>query len=352
MNAHPDRRTFLRSIAAGVLAAGATRSFCQPLWEQAASGVAPISLDPLPENEAHLPQIKSEPWLRVDPGNVVLKGMAFDRQDNLFVIASYPGANDKGLAGRLDRSILRITPKKEVTTVYKEHGVRMCDHAIHKDGRIFVACLTGELLVMQPDGSEVKAISSRWNSKPEELSDLTFDKHGALYVTDFTGKPGNPAGGVYRWSPDFTMVEPFGPKLVSPNGIAFTRDESSLWVSCSFDKKLVQLNLSRDRMSVTGIGASYALSGAGGDGIRVDKKDNVYLAMNFQGRSMIFNAKGEPVANVLLPGRERGELLASPNLAFRPGTDEVYAVASGDVGGTWIYRFRGLAEGLPLYSHQ
>lgn len=347
----PNRRTFLRSMAAGAMAAGTNRAFSEPLWMQAASGARPLGPDPLPDNEAHLPQIKAEPWLRVDPGSVVLKGMAFDRHDNLFVIASYPGENDKGLAGRLDRAILRISPGKEITTVLKKHGLRLCDHAIHKDGRIFIVCLTGELLAIQPDGSGLTTISSRWNGKPEELSDLTFDKHGALYVTDFTGKPGDPTGGVYRWSADFATVEPFGPKLVSPNGIAFTHDESALWVSCSFDKKLVQLNLSSDRGSVTGIGATYGLSGTGGDGLRVDKKDNVYLAMNFQGRYMVFNAKGKPVANILLPGRERGALLASPNLAFRPGTDEVYVVASGDVGGTWIYRFRGLAEGLPLYSH-
>lgn len=353
----PNRRTLLRSMAAGALTAGVNHAFAETAWLRAfAQEAKPVGPDPLPENEARLPQIKAEPWLQVDPGSVVLKGMAFDRQNNLFVIASYlspnAGPNDRGLGSRLDRAILRITPGKQISTVFKSHGPRLCDHAFHKDGRIFIVCLTGELIVIRPDGSSRTTISSRWNGKPEELSDLTFDKHGALYVTDFTGKPGNPTGRVYRWSPDFATVEPFGPKLVSPNGIAFTRDEGSLWVSCSFDKKLVQLNLSADRKSVTGIGASYGLSGAGGDGLRVDQKDNVYLAMNFQGRYMIFNAKGEPVANILLPGRERGELLASPNLVFKPGTDELYAVASGDVGGTWIYRFQGLAEGLPLYSHQ
>ncbi len=352
-----NRRSFVRSMTAGAVAAGASRALPVYAWmHQAPTGPAPAPLDPMPQSEAKLPQIKAEPWLQVDPGSVVLKGMAFDRQNNLFVIASYvapnAGPNDRGLGSRLDRAILRIMPDKKISSVFKTHGPRLCDHAIHKDGRIFIVCLTGELIVIQPDGSGRKDIASRWNGKPEELSDLTFDKHGALYVTDFTGKPGNPTGGVYRWSPGFATVEPFGPKLVSPNGIAFTHDESALWVSCSFDKKLVRLDLSADRKSVMGIGATYGLAGAGGDGLRLDKKDNVYLAMNFEGRYMVFNAKGEPVANILLPGRERGELVASPNLVFKPGTDEVYAVASGDVGGTWIYRFKGLAEGLPLYSHQ
>ena len=38
-------------------------------------------------------------------------------------------------------------------------------------------------------------------------------------------------------------------------------------------------------------------------------------------------------------------------IAFKPGTDEVYIMAGGE-GGAWIYKFRGLAQGLKLYSHQ
>jgi len=33
----------------------------------------------------------------------------------------------------------------------------------------------------------------------------------------------------------------------------------------------------------------YDLSGPGGDGIRVDMRGNVYLAMNFQGRILVFD---------------------------------------------------------------
>lgn len=346
-----SRRAFLKGLT--VAAAGAGSSLQAHAWMRGpqAGAAKPVIPGPLPETEAALPRIKAEPWLQIDPGNVFLKGMGFDRRSHLFVIAAYPSANDKGLAGRLDRAILRISPGKDVSTVLRKQGLRFCDLAIHKDGRIFIACLTGELLSVQPDGSGLTTIAARWNGKPQELSDLTFDSKGALYVTDFTGKPGDPTGGVYRYAPDFSSVAPFRPRLVTPNGIAFTPDERALWVSCSLDKKLVQLNLTADRSAVAGTGTTYALSGPGGDGIRVDVKGNVYLSMNFQGRFLVFNAQGNPVASVLLPGRERGELLSTTNLVFRPGTDEVYAVASGDLGGTWVYRFRGLAEGLPLYSH-
>jgi lactonase len=302
--------------------------------------------DPIPAAEAGLPRIAAEPWVQLDKGNVFLKGICFDRAGNLTVIAAYASGSDTSLAARLDRSILRIAPDKTVTTLFKHHGARLCDHAIHKDGRIFIACLTGELMVLQPDGSDMQLIPASWSDKPRELSDLTFDRNGHLYVTDFVGKPGNPLGGIYRYSQDFATAERFGPALVSPNGVAFTKDEKALWTSCSFDKKLVKLEV-----STRNVINSYHLAGQGGDGIRVDAKDNVYLALNFEGRILIFNSDGKPIATVHMPGRERGELLSTTNMVFKPGTDEVYAVASGDLGGTWIYRFRGLAEGLPLYSH-
>ena len=313
----------------------------------------PGSSMPLPPGETLLPQIKAEPWLRIDERDVFLKGMAFDRDSDLIVMAAYPGKTDKSMAGRVDRSLLRVTPGKAVTTVIDQHGVRICDHAIHKDGRIFIACLTGELLAVNPDGSDLKPITTRWMGKPEKLSDLTFDASGNLYVTDFTGYPGNPTGGVYRWSPDCQSVELLIPNLATPNGIAFTPDEQSLWVSCSLANEIFHLTLHENRKSVQKAAVLYRLSGpAGGDGIRVDVQGNMYLAVNFQGRVLILNRYGIPIASVLMPGRDRGELTKTTNVVFRPGTDEVYVAASGETGGAWIYRFQGLAEGAPLYSHQ
>ncbi len=349
-----DRRTFLKTAATGALGTRVASGMaaCALFDGVQAEGARTAAPSPLPSNEAELPQIKVSPWLKIDAGNVFLKGMAFDRDNNLLIMAAYPGATDKSMNGRVDRSILRITPQKKVTTFLAQHGMRMCDHAIHKDGRIFIACLSGELLVVNSDGSGLKAITTRYRGKPEELSDLTFDSKGFLYVTDFTGKPGNPTGGVYRYSPDCQTVESFTSDLVTPNGIAFTHDETALWISCSLAKEISYQTLDDHHKSVGPSLVRYKMSGPGGDGIRVDVEGNMYLAVNFEGRILIFNRQGMPVAGVLLPGRDRGESLSTSNLVFKPGTNDVYMVASGDLGGAWIYKFQGLAKGLPLFSHQ
>jgi lactonase len=348
-----DRRTFLKSAVQTSLAAGV--GFALPGLTRSSLAFAQAREDqnpPLPPNELALPQIKPEPWLKIDDRNVFLKGMAFDRKGNLTVVAAYPGPDpSKGLAGRLDRSILSISPDKKVTTLIHQPGLRMTDHAIHKDGRIFIACLSGEVMVANPDGSDVKPVPVKVNGKPTTPSDLVFDSKGSLYVTDFTGRVDNPTGGIYRYSPDFKSVELFGPNLVTPNGIAFSHDERTIWTACSIAKKVYRLDLDADGKTVKSAEAVYTVTGPGGDGIRVDMKGNFYLAMNFQGRIYVFDKTGKPIALVLMPGRDKGELLSTTNVEFKPGTDEAYAVGAGDTGGTWIYRFKGLAKGVPMYSH-
>lgn len=357
-----DRRRFLKNVAQGSLASALGFALPTITWPDFADGQIPAQAagqsvadqnPPIPAREAALHQIKPEPWLKIDDRNLFLKGMAFDRQNNLTVMAAYPGADpSKGLAGRTDRGILSIAPDKKIVTLLRQNKYRLVDHVIHKDGRIFVACLSGDLLVANPDGTDLKPIMSRINGKPQSPSDLTFDSKGYLYVTDFLGNVGNPAGGVYRWSPDFQSVELFGPNLVSPNGIAFSPDGKAIWVACSFAQKLFRLTLNETGTTVTKAEAVYDVSGTGGDGIRVDMKGNVYLALNFQGRIVVFDKNGKPIASVLMPGRGTGALLSTTNIEFLPGTDEVYAVASGDPTGTWIYKFKGFAKGVPLYSHQ
>ena len=71
----------------------------------------------------------------------------------------------------------------------------------------------------------------------------------------------------------------------------------------------------------------------------------------FQGRVVVLNKQGIPIANVVVLGRDEGKHLRTSNLAFKPGTSEAYITVGGE-GGAWIYRFKGLAEGLPLFSHQ
>jgi lactonase len=96
----------------------------------------------------------------------------------------------------------------------------------------------------------------------------------------------------------------------------------------------------------------YSTGGPGGsDSNKVDVAGNLYQCLNLRGRVLILNQYGVPIANVVVPGREEGHHLVTPNLALKPDTAETYMVVSGE-GGAWIYTFHGLAPGLRLFSHQ
>ncbi len=69
---------------------------------------------------------------------------------------------------------------------------------------------------------------------------------------------------------------------------------------------------------------------------------------------LTFNRNGIPIGQVLLPGRDEGRNLRSTSMVIRPGTDDLYIVASDAAGGqgATIFRAKAFASALRLYSHQ
>ena len=312
------------------------------------------SIVPLPPDLDKLPTIKAEPWVMVenDP-DMLLEGPAFDRQGNLYVTSIF------------DSRLFKITPTKQVTSIQLPEGLLPDGIAIHKDGRLFIACLSGRVVSVNPDGSNLTDLP-KLDGKPASANDLVFDNvNGNLYVTDFTGTVATPTGGVYRYSDNYNQVELVIPGLAAANGVGIAppgnvplgpNGGNILWVSETCRNEILYIELLGDGISinpVAGVTIPCRFSGGpgGSDSLRIDVEGNVYQCMIFQGRAQILNNRGVPIANVLIPGRETGKHLTTSNLAFKPGNDEVYMMAGGE-GGAWIYKFHGLAQGLKLYSHQ
>lgn len=305
---------------------------------------------PLPQDLINLPTIKAEPWLEIENNpNTFLEGPCFDRQGNLYVSSMEDGR------------IFKISPDKQVTTIYNESGVMPDGMAISKNGKLFVACVSGQLLEMDLDGNDVTQITVKYdNTYPQSLNDLVFDPDGNLYVTDFTGTVADPTGGVYRYNwngESFTSVSRVLYPLASANGVSFEPGNPNvLWVSETCRNAVLNIQLQPDGVTpvpVAGVTIPfYSTGGPGGtDSNRLDVDGNLYQCIIFQGRAVILNSHGIPIANVIIPGREDGNHLGTTNLAFIPGTDEAIITAWG-AGGAWLYKFRALAKGQTLYSHQ
>ncbi len=303
-------------------------------------------LQAIPAPEKNLPTVTAQPWFKVSDKGLQLEGPSFDRDGNLFFVEVFGG------------QVLKLDSQKKLRVVVPKNELGSAGLAIHKDGRLFVAGLgnfkdTGNLTAYNADGSGKQVIIA--GDKNYLVDDLVFDNAGGFYFTDFKGTSTEPSGGVYYVAPGGDTIVPILPKLAIANGIALSPDGKTLWVTEFATGLLHRIEL-KDAQTIAPFGEAvvYRFNGPSPDSMRVDEDGNLYVAMYSQGRVLVLNPNGQPIGQILIPGREDGHFLRSTSMALKPGTNEVYLVASdGDLGqGSAIFRAQGFAKALALYSHQ
>ncbi|WP_405123662.1 SMP-30/gluconolactonase/LRE family protein [Pseudomonas sp. M20] len=296
--------------------------------------------------EKDLLTVTAQPWFKVTDEAWQLEGPAFDRQGNLLFVEVLGG------------QVLKVDTQGQLQVVVAKNARGSAGLAIHKDGRLFVAGLgnyvdTGNLTVYDANGKKPEVIIDA--NKGFLVDDLVFDAHGGFYFTDLKGTSTEPTGGVYYVPADHKSIVPILPNMANANGIALSPDGKRLWVT-EFGTGLLHRVELKDAQSIAPFGAVvvYRFHGPSPDSMRVDADGNVYVAQYSQGRVLVLNPNGLPIGQILLPGREAGHFLFSTSMALKPGTREVYLVANdGDRGqGSMIFRARGFAQALPLFSHQ
>lgn len=302
---------------------------------------------PLPLDLQTLTTVVAEPWVRVGDGHdrPRLEGSVFDREGDLYLcFRTYPGSK-----------IMRVTPEGAVSDVFVHPKGCLIGLAVHKDRRLFAADIDGGLYVLRPDGTLERELFSQFPDRHFAPNDLAFDREGNLYFTDFVGSRFRPTGGVYRLdaATDYTTIQPVLTELAAPNGVGFTPDWKQLWISETARNDVFKLTLMDDcppRLGVFSITSLYQMMGYEMfDSLKVDSRGNCYIGVMYGGRALIVNDRGVPVGNVVVPGRDEGKCLFSPNLALRPGTSEGYLLSSGKEG-AWVFRFPAAAPAMPLYS--
>ncbi len=282
---------------------------------------------------------------------LALEGPAFDRHGNLLFVEIYGGR------------LLRLSPSHELGTVFSEPGLNPSGMAIHQDGRIFLAACgarnaqgrfdAGSVIVIDADGSDRRTIVPP--SAGYVPNDLVFDSQGACYVSDFRGHSTDAAGGVFYLAPDFETITSVLPKLCMANGVALSPDGKVLWATEFAACRLHRAELSAPGViAQTGSSIPYHFIGPGPDSMRTDAEGNVYVAMNRQGRILVFSPYGIPIGQILLPGREHNHFLRCTSLALSPSSRDLFIVARDEVGGggTMIFKARGFSEGQALFSHR
>jgi gluconolactonase len=166
--------------------------------------------------------------------------------------------------------------------------------ALDHHGRL-VFCQHGDRSISrrEPDGRTTLLVDRYRGRRINSPNDLVFRSNGDLYFTDPPfGLPGTfgdsarelPFQGVYRLSPDGSL-DLLTTELEAPNGIAFSPDERTLYVSNADRQRLVWLafpvkadgTLGRSRVLYDGTRTMSGRRGAA-DGMKVDVHGNIFAA--------------------------------------------------------------------------
>src|SRR5262249_35233427 len=144
------------------------------------------------------------------------------------------------------------------------------------------------------DNGQMTTLIDRFRGKRlNSPNDLIFRSNGDLYFTDPPfGLPGSfddpakelPFQGVYRLRKNGEL-ELLIDDLDAPNGIGFSPDERTLYVSNAFNRRPVWMAYEVDEDGSLGAGrvfaeaSSYVRAGEGvPDGLKVDRSGNVFAA--------------------------------------------------------------------------
>lgn len=299
---------------------------------------------PIPPSEAGLQTVTAEPWLELKDQRLFLEGAVFDRAGNLLFVDMFSGR------------VLKVAPDKSVTTAVEKNTLAPTGLAVHKDGRLFVAGVgnmtSGSIVAFEPDGrGRAEIVAPGPGYVPD---DLVFDSAGGFYFADIKGTSTQAIGGVYYSAPD-RKISPILPNLAAANGVALSPDGKTLWVT-EYARNILHRVTLADAMTVAPLGTviAYYFIGPSPDGLRVDADGNVYVAMFHQGRILVFNPGGMPIGQILVPGRDEGRFLLTTSFAFKPGTNEIYLVATDGDGsrGATVFRAAGFATAPVLFSHR
>ena len=195
----------------------------------------------------------------------------------------------------------------------------------------------------EPDGSITVLAESYQGGRLNSPNDVVVRSDGSVYFTDPSFGLGNPpkwmevsSKGVYKIAPDgklTLLVDDFN----MPNGLAFSPDESVLYVNDSFEKHIRAFDLNEEGNLNKGRVFIHMDKPEGGapDGMKVDRQGNVYCTG--PGGFWITEPNGNALGRVMMT-----ELPA--NMAWGDGDwQSLYLTARSS-----IYRLKLAVPGMPV----
>jgi sugar lactone lactonase YvrE len=240
-------------------------------------------------------------------------------------------------------TIYSWTPGAEHAEVYRRPSGRSNGLTLDGHGRLIACEHDRRLTRTEADGSVNVLVDSYGGARLNSPNDVVVARSGSIYFTDppyglndkQEGKE-LPYQGVYRLgtSGDLTLLDD---TFDRPNGLAFSPDESMLYIDDTARRHILVFNVKKD--GSIGNGRVFAeMRGAkrgNPDGMKVDVDGNVFCTGS--GGVWVIDSSGEPLGVIETPE-------VSSNVAW--GDDDLktlYMTAQ-----TSIYRVRVATGGAPL----
>lgn len=195
-------------------------------------------------------------------------------------------------------------------------------HAIDNEGRI-IAASHGKRAIerLEKDGSWRVLVDLYGDKKLNSPNDLVVDKQGEIWFTDplfgivkeNEGYGGNPVQGgefVYRFNPTTKKIVRLDTKeIVTPNGIALSKDEKTLYVADSQvehisqpynTRNIVAYDIDQDKNLKNG--RIFFQTEAGiPDGIAIDAKGNIWVSSTHD--IYVISPEGKQIGKLTFPDK-------------------------------------------------
>jgi gluconolactonase len=275
----------------------------------------------LPENYRHMGEPSA--WAKMtrpdQPMHSFLEAAFFDAAGNLWLsdvpygrVFKVSPEGDWSLAHQIDGEphAMRIAPDGRHIAVDYRHGLIE---------------LTGQ--------SDFYVLSTGLESQPYlGLSDMDYAPDGALWFTD-SGRTSlsDPKGRVYCLSPSGVL------RLVLDcvpysNGICFSPDGAWVYVAATRANQVWRFSSNLPTTGQPMVGVFLQLSGGlGPDGLATNEKGWLTVAQAQAGRAYVFDALGDPIAEVRLP-----DGLWTTSVTFHPDDQSKLYIVDAQTGTIFV----------------
>lgn len=225
-------------------------------------------------------------------GNI--EGPAIDKNGNLFVVNYLKD----GTIGKVD-----MNGSCELYVTLPE-GSTANSIQFNREGDMLLADFTAHN-VLKVDTKTKQITVFCHNDKFNQPNDLCINSKDQLFASDPNWKQSN--GQLWRIDPNGSAIL-MDAKMGTTNGIELSPDEKTLYVNESVQRKVWKFDVD-DKGNISDKKLLISFNDFGFDGMKCDKKGNLYITRYGKGVIAVVSPKGEMLREIRLKGKNCSNLV-------------------------------------------